>query len=382
MNTLTRLSGQLDVVKADKWLLSALTWIPLVVAFIIWAVFAQGLARDLKIGIVDLDNTAFSQQLVRHYDASPSLKITASYPDTLSASQALTSGDIYGYVVIPRNSFKQTALNQPPQVSAFVNTQYILIGRLINSALLQAQGTFNAKVEAGKALAKGDTTSSQALGNALPSRSQITPLFNSNTNYSQFLLGAVVPAIWQIAIVVGTVMVLAANLRLQRAAQWLGQSPVHRVMSSLAPYFPVFMLQGLGMLAWFYLGLKWPFHGNIGILFLAQILMVLACMIMGSLFFFISLDATRAMSFAGAFTAPSFAFMGITFPVTEMNHWAQAWRSMLPVSHYIEAHVYQSNYGASFLDTLNELIPMAGYLIPFVMLLILIKKKSKQVVLR
>lgn len=110
--------------------------------------------------------------------------------------------------------------------------------------------------------------------------------------------------------------------------------------------------------------------------------MVLACMIMGSLFFFISLDATRAMSFAGAFTAPSFAFMGITFPVTEMNQWAQAWRSMLPVSHYIEAHVYQSNYGASFLDTLNELVPMLSYLIPFVMLLILIKKKSKQVVLR
>ncbi|CCN81419.1 putative ABC-type multidrug transport system,permease component [Vibrio nigripulchritudo SFn27] len=381
MNTLTRLSGQLDVVKADKWLLSALTWIPLVVAFIIWAVFAQGLARDLKIGIVDLDNTAFSQQLVRHYDASPSLKVMASYPDTLSASQALTSGDIYGYVVIPRNSFKQTALNQPPQVSAFVNTQYILIGRLINSALLQAQGTFNAQVEAGKALAKGDTTPSQALGSALPSRSQITPLFNSNTNYSQFLLGAVVPAIWQIAIVVGTVMVLAANLRLRGATQWLGQSPVRRVISSLAPYFPVFMLQGLGMLAWFYLGLKWPFHGNIGILFLAQILMVLACMIMGSLFFFISLDATRAMSFAGAFTAPSFAFMGITFPVTEMNQWAQAWRSMLPVSHYIEAHVYQSNYGASFLDTLNELVPMLGYLAPFLMLLILIKKKSKQVVL-
>ncbi|UAB68908.1 ABC transporter permease [Vibrio sp. SCSIO 43132] len=382
MNTLTRLSGQLEIVKADKWLLSAMTWIPLVVAFIIWAVFAQGLARDLKIGIVDLDNTAFSHQLIRHYDASPSLKITASYPDTLSASQALTSGDIYGYVVIPRNSFKQTALNQPPQVSAFVNTQYILIGRLINSALLQAQGTFNAKVEAGKALAKGDTTPSQALGSALPSRSQITPLFNSNTNYSQFLLGAVVPAIWQIAIVVGTVMVLAANLRLRGPAQWLGQSPVRHVMSSLAPYFPVFMLQGLGMLAWFYLGLKWPFHGNVAVLFIAQVLMVLACMIMGSLFFFISLDATRATSFAGAFTAPSFAFMGITFPVTEMNQWAQAWRSMLPVSHYIEAHVYQSNYGASFLDTLNELVPMLGYLIPFVMLLILIKKKSKQVVLR
>ncbi|PKF77467.1 multidrug ABC transporter permease [Vibrio sp. vnigr-6D03] len=369
-------SGQCLIVKADKWLLSALTWIPILVAVIIWGVFNQGLARDMAIGIVDHDHTQFSRELVRHYDASPSLDVQSHYTDTLSAKEALQSGEIYAYIVIPSNSFKHVLQGKPPQISAFTNTQYILIGRLINSALLQAQGTFNAKLEAGKVLLGGDITPVQALGQAVPVRSQITPLFNSNTNYSQFLLGAVVPAIWQIAIVVGTVMALAANLRLRGKEQWFNDAPILNVFRTLAPYSLVFVAQGFLMLFWFYIGLGWPFHGDIAILLLAQILMVIACMIMGSVFFFLSLDATRAMSFAGAFTAPSFAFMGITFPVTEMNGIAQAWRSMLPVSHYIEAQVYQSNYGATWADTLNTLIPMAGYIVPFILMLLLIRKNS------
>ncbi|MBD1558863.1 ABC transporter permease [Vibrio sp. S9_S30] len=369
-------SDQRSIINADKWLLSTLTWIPILVALIIWGVFNQGLARDMAIGIVDNDHTPFSRELVRHYDASPSLKVQRHFTAPLSAKEALQSGEIYAYVVIPPNSFKQAVQSKPPQISAFTNTQYILIGRLINSALVQAQGTFNAKLDAGKVLLGGDTTMVQALGQTVPIRNQITPLFNSNTHYSPFLLGAVVPAIWQIAVVVGTVMALSANLRLRGADQWFKSTPIFNVFRTLAPYSLVFVAQGWLMLYWFYIGMDWPFHGNIGILMLAQAFMVMACMIMGSVFFFLSMDATRAMSFAGAFTAPSFAFMGITFPVTEMNGIAQAWRSMLPVSHYIEAQVYQSNYGATWADTLHVLMPMAGYLLPFIVLLLLIRKKS------
>lgn len=73
-------SGQCLIVKADKWLLPALTWIPILVAVIIWGVFNQGLARDMAIGIVDHDHTQFSRELVRHYDASQALMYKAITP--------------------------------------------------------------------------------------------------------------------------------------------------------------------------------------------------------------------------------------------------------------------------------------------------------------
>lgn len=80
------------------------------------------------------------------------------------------------------------------------------------------------------------------------------------------------------------------------------------------------------------------------------------------------------MSFAGAFTAPSFAFMGITFPVSDMNALAQAWRGLLPITHYIEVQVDQASYGASAAQSISSLWPMVGYIIPLLMTAALLAK--------
>ena len=122
------------------------------------------------------------------------------------------------------------------------------------------------------------------------------------------------------------------------------------------------------------MGFDWPMNGSLLVLMFAQGLTVMACMIMGSFFFFLALDPARAMSFAGAFTAPSFAFMGITFPVTDMNSLAQFWRSLLPISHYIEAQVSQVSYGQFWVNTALGLLSMSGYLLPALISVLLIKK--------
>ena len=97
------------------------------------------------------------------------------------------------------------------------------------------------------------------------------------------------------------------------------------------------------------------------------------------LFFLITLDPTRAMSFAAVYTAPSFAFMGVTFPVTDMGMPAKIWRSLLPVSHYIEAQIGQASYGITAWETIAQFTPtMWGYLIPLLVVILLIKKHHRK----
>ncbi|WP_438883911.1 ABC transporter permease, partial [Bacillus cereus group sp. BC317] len=86
------------------------------------------------------------------------LSVTRHYQSASEAKQALISSDIYAYVVIPTQFDKSIYRGEQPQVSTFYNSQYILIGRLINSAVLQAQGTFNAQLDGARTLAKGDQT--------------------------------------------------------------------------------------------------------------------------------------------------------------------------------------------------------------------------------
>jgi len=370
--------NQWQIVRRDRWLLSCLTWIPIALALSIWGVFSQGIARNVPIAVVDLSHSEMSQTLSRYYDATSSMSVTHQFQSVQQAKQALVQSEVYAYAVIPANFEEDVYKGLMPEVSVFYNSQTILIGKLVNSAFMQAQGTFNAQIATIANLAHGNQTLSSAMGKAVPIRTQITPLFNKNSNYAQFLVSAIVPALWQIVIVVSTILILAANHRRFKLQYWLGKHPAKRIALTLMPYLPVFMLQGFAFLCWFYLGFEWPMNGSLLILVIAQLVTSIACMVMGGFFFFMTLDPARAMSFAGAFTAPSFAFMGITFPVDDMSSLAQFWRSLLPISHYIELQVSQMNYGTDWITSIPQLIPMVGYVVPFILMLLLAKRHIQQ----
>ncbi len=368
------MASQWQLLKRDRWLLSCLTWVPIVLVVTIWWVFSQAIVRELPVGVVDLSNSHLSRQLIREIDATSTLSVIRHYSNTAQASNDMRSSEIYAYFVFPSQFDKSIYRQEQPKVTTFYNSQMILVGRLINSAIVQAQTTFNAQIDVVKTLSKGETATLSAMSQAIPIRTQITPLFNKNTNYAQFLVSAIVPAIWQIAIVVCTILILAMNHRQYGLSHWLKQNPVSQLLDTLFPYAVLFALQGSAFLVWFYHGLQWPMQGHLFTIVIAQWFTVIACMIMGSLFFFLTLDPARAMSFAAAYTAPSFAFMGITFPTSDMSTIAQIWRSLLPVSHYIDVQVSQASYGLNSFDSLKQLWPMIGYSIPLVLCLLLVKK--------
>ncbi len=127
-----------------------------------------------------------------------------------------------------------------------------------------------------------------------------------------------------------------------------------------------------------YIQLGWPMHGSWSILVLAQLLMVIACQGVAALFFlFPPLDVTKAMSLAAGFTAPpAFAFVGVTFPATDMPVFAQIWRAMLPVTHYLDVQVHQVNHG----QTIIEALPALGILSIFVLALIVAMLRARALV--
>ncbi|MHC0044777.1 ABC transporter permease [Vibrio campbellii] len=370
--------SQRQILRRDKWLFSCLTWVPILLAVTMWGVFSAGIARDLPIGVVDLQHSQLSRKMIQSLDASSTLSVDYHYTSATEAKNAMIEGDIYAYAVIPPQFDQDILLHRQPQLSVFFNSQYILVAKLINSAVAQSQGYFDAQLEAMGNLAKGNTTTLAAIGQAVPISTQITALFNRNTNYAQFLVTAIVPAIWQICVVVSTILILAAHFRIygngNNSFAFLGDRPFTRLSKILGQYIPLFMAQGALFLIWFYVLLDWPMEGSYVVMLLAQFVTTIACIIMGALFFFLSMDPARAMSFAGAFTAPSFAFMGITFPVSDMNALAHAWRGLLPITHYIEVQVDQASYGASAAQSIGSLWPMVGYIIPLLMTAALMAK--------
>ena len=356
MPILQKLKAEWQVISHDAWLKALLFWVPLSLSIVIGAIFSSPIARNLPIGYVDNDNSAMSRGLVRYYDASPTLKIAEQFSSSKQASLALKNGSIYAYIIIPNHLEKDTVLGKSPQVSTFYNSQFILVGKLISSAIISAHTTYTTQLEVYSHLLTDGSVQQSALGSALPITTQITPLFNANSHYGQFLVIAIIPALWQILIIATIVLSLASSIRKKGLHYWLSHVTFTDLLIHFLPYIVIFSLQGMAFLYTFYGLLHWPMHGSWILLFSAQLLLILACVSLATLFFFLTMDATRTMSVVAAFSAPAFAFLGVTFPSSDMPILAQIWRALLPASHYMKIQIQQVNYGIPLSQSSSEFI--------------------------
>ncbi|MFQ2255849.1 ABC transporter permease [Aeromonas sp. DNRA1] len=344
------------------------SWLPLLLIGILCWVFSAGLARDLKIGLVDLDQSLLSRELAFSLDASAGLKVAQQFDSIDAGARALRGGNIYALVVLPSHLERDARQGTQPQVTVFNNGQFILIAKLVNSALAQVVGTLNGQVGVLSAMAGGKALPG-ALGQAVPIASQVTALYNINSSYAQFLLSALLPAVWQILVVLYGINALARTDRL--GLDWTTKGVWFGLWRTLLPHVLIGWGWGLGWSLLLFKGFGYPMQGSWLVLTAGLGLAAAACVSMGAFFYGIIRDPARALSLAGAYTAPGFAFMGVTFPVSAMGDFAQFWRSLLPISHYVELQIGQSNYG----QPLAAALPQFGVLLLFLLPLLLVVRR-------
>ena len=104
--------------------------------------------------------------------------------------------------------------------------------------------------------------------------------------------------------------------------------------------------------------------------------MTLACISLGVLIAYVTNDIVKAMSISGAYTAPSFAFLGVTFPVTDMNTIATFWHSILPASHFVRAQIEQTNYGYNLIQSIPNVMALSLFLVPLLILTARLRKSN------
>lgn len=332
------------IVIKDVWLTGFVFLSPILLGLVLWLVFSSRYATELPIHIVDNDNSVLSRALVRTLSASPTLFISEIGHDVEAAETSLRLGTVYSVVIIPENFEARTLLGQSPIVNARYNAQFVLIGKLIKSALLQAHGTFNAEVEIIKNIMSSQGSIPSAVSIAIPVRQQMTSLYNGKNDYSQFLVSASIPALLQIIIMSSTVLFLA---RLRESSS-ITMSMVSHLKQTVSYIFFLTMIMWAYYIIMFLAGVsiaEWPFNGSLLIIVIGSLLFVFSCQAIASFLFCLTQDATRAMSLVAGLSAPAFAFMGVTFPVYNMPELAQIWRSILPVSYFIELQNQQMNYG-------------------------------------
>lgn len=361
----------------DKWLFSAVSIVPLVLFVLGVNIFSVGVLRDVPIGVIDHDNSSSSRELIRYIDASSLMSVKHIYIDEDSAIDAMKRVYIYAFISIPKDLAKKIKRGKDVSLGTYYNSQFLLIGRSIKSNLQVVLGNFNAKVYVANALSHGVTNIDKAIDKFIPIKEQITPLFNMQTNYNLFLTSIILPCIWQILLVSAMVLNLISQHNQTTMKTWT-QRGIKAFFAKIFIYCIVMMVLYTLFIVYFYIYLGWSFKGSFLLLFLGAFFTILASSAMAFMIYFMVLDPSRSMSMCAAYTAPSLAFVGITFPTTNMNIFANIWHTILPISHYISMQTIQANYGMNFDESMRILAKLSLFLVAFLVAYLAYKAQKQK----
>ncbi len=218
--------------------------------------------------------------------------------------------------------------------------------------------------------------SDAALHTISPIGLQITPFFNTYKNYFLFLVSALLPSIWQIFIVIATIVSFGTLFKEKREKEFFGLSNITaKIIGKMIPYTFVYTLMGALFLFYIYGTLGWRFEGSFSLTLFGMFLTVVAYQVIALLFFVTGFDYARALSLGAVYTAPAFAFLGVTFPIYNMNSFALFWRDILPISHYVELQISQANYGADVFLEVEKLLILASFSLLFIPVVMRFKKR-------
>ncbi|MCE3039948.1 ABC transporter permease [Helicobacter anatolicus] len=339
-----------NILLRNKFLCFLYLIAPLLFGGIIYNIFKDATPRQLPIGILDYDKSTLSEEIIYNITHSPTLKPTNFYHSIKEAQEDLSTTKIYALVVIPQDMQKKIKMGVMQEITFYYNSQFILIGKTLDNAMLQIIALSNIKLQTGKNLIQVKNLQA-AMGKSAPILPHINALFNPKNSYIQFLGTLILPCIWQILLALGLLNLLSYPIK--NSGDFFMRFGFNLL---------IFMFWGMVMI-YFFSTLKFPLVGNISLIFFALLILGISISAIVAFLQSIFLNATKSISLIAAYTAPSLAFAGVTYPQSAMDSFALFWSHILPISYFMELYFQQAHYGGDILEGFFILAKMLPFLL-------------------
>lgn len=341
---------------------------------------ANGLPTGLPAGVVDLDNTSTTRNIIRNLDAFQQTHIVAHYPSVMEARKAIQRGEIYSFYYIPEGTTEATLASRQPKVSFYVNYSYLIAGSLLYKDQRTISELAAGAVGRATLYAKG-ATEDQAMAFLQPIVIDTHALNNPWLNYSVYLCNTLFPGILMLLIFLTTIYTLGEEVKngTGRELMRLADNSITKVLiGKLLPHTLVFFVIAVFYNVYLYGYLHYPCHSGIFPMLLAGLLLVLSSQAFGIFLFGLFGSFRLALSAASLWGVISFSISGFTFPVMAMHPTLQALCVLFPLRHYYLLYV---NFALNGYPLIYAWQAVAALLV-FLLLPFLVLKKLRTILLQ
>lgn len=309
----------------------------------------SGLPQNLPAGVVDMDDSSTSRNIVRNLDAFSQTGVVAHYSN-VTVHASLCRKEKFTVSSISRKACRQKhKVSGNPKHSFYTNYSYLIAGSLLFRDM-KMMGELTAGSAARSILYAKGATEDQAMGFLQPIVIDTHPLNNPWLNYSVYLCNTLIPGVLMLLIFMVTVYSIGVEIKDRTAREWLrmsNNSIYIALAGKLLPHTVVFFIMGIFYNVYLYGFLHFPCNSGIFPMIFATLCLVLASQCCGIVMIGTLPTLRLGLSFASLWGVISFSISGFSFPVMAMNPVLQALSNLFPLRHYFLIYVDQALNGYS-----------------------------------
>jgi len=259
--------------------------IPALVIVFFATFFNQGVPNQMPIAVVDFDNSSLSRTITRSMSAGQMCKIKYKLSSYESAKIKMQEGEIYAFVVIPRNFSKDVYTGRTPYINFYTEYAHYLGSSLIMKELNTTLTTIALGIDLKMRLMKGE--------NSIRATAQVNPISNDNhiianplLNYALYLTPIIMPGIICVMAMICAIYVVGIELKNGSSRRWLAVSNrnIFNAMSAkLLPYTLLYTIMIILSEIVMEKFMGFPSEGNSVIMYLGAMFTVISYQAMGLL---------------------------------------------------------------------------------------------------
>ncbi|MEG6615127.1 ABC transporter permease [Peptococcaceae bacterium 1198_IL3148] len=315
----------------DRILLLMVFLVPLLYAVVLGAVYMTGIISAVPLGIVDLDRSSFSREIVSAFENSPHFAVQQQIETYDQLERAMNDGTVKAGVVIPEDLSAVTAQHRNGKVLTVYDVSNLIWGFNTRKYLMQVVNEVNANHTASYLAGLGYTE--QEIQNTLNTvASNVEVWYNPTYSYATYMFpGLLLMIIHQLGLLT-TSLSITREKEHNSWLQYLSASvPKGKIfIGKSLPYF-IANFFNYGLLIWFathFIGVK--IGGSLGLVVLLGLIFNI---IITSLGFFISVLAPNSLQvtrYIMLLSVPMFMISGLTWPQTQIPKVINYLANLLP----------------------------------------------------
>ena len=312
--------------------------------------YANQVARDVEIVVIDYDHSDLSRQLIRMVNASPDTAIIGQVHSEEEAEQLIVRGDVKGLLVIPEHFRRDILMKKPVTLALGGDASYFMTYSTIASGILKAGGTLSAQIKVARLVVDKENIV-LAERQWSPATLNLQPVFNAGNGYLDYVVPAVFIVILQQTLLIVSGILSASQLERSRQGEygyWLTASPAGLLLARCLVFLALYLLFSL-----YYFGFALDIYGVNRLAAALDILTLLVPFFLAVVCLGVALgqiyDQPETATMVVLFSSMPVLFSsGFVWPVHEIPSWLLAISQLFPSTPAVQGLLQLNQMGADF----------------------------------